>query len=113
MKKLFVAITMVLVVLAGCAYEPASTSSLARTEETQVQATVTYVLKTAQYVPSAHQMLYTIRYDLTVSDTTQTFVATSYTVLPKVWSIAEGDVVQCTLVTTYNNQGEVIAKKIK
>ena len=83
------------------------------TEEVQTQATVTYVLKMQQYVPSAHQMLHTVRYDITVDGTTKTCVQTSYTVFPNAWQLEEGDVVECTLVITYDSEGNVVSKEIK
>lgn len=88
-------------------------NSYVYTDEVQAQATVTYVLKTQQYIPAAHQMLYTVRYDLIADGITKTVVKTSYTVMPKAWQLEEGDVVECTVIITYDNEGNIISKTIK
>lgn len=80
-------------------------------EETEVQATVTYVLKTYQYVKYAGG-LYTVRYDVSVDGVTKTFVQTQYGLYPQAWYLEEGDAVNCTMITTYSSEGEVISKKL-
>lgn len=102
-----------LVTFAGCEVSTVSTDNPTSTEETEVHAIVTDVFKTKQYVPAAHQWLYTVRIDVAVDNITKTFVQTKYTLKPSYWSLKQGDVITCILVTTCDNSGKIISQKLK